>query len=86
MFGFTGSERTQEVDYMNYTILLVLTLLLGCAYKQFEELLIDDVPLDEITVATNKKPEWPTHYFLCKRLYPNVGQHGKFMRCIRSDI
>ena len=26
---------------MNYTILLVLTLLLGCAYTQFEETLID---------------------------------------------
>ena len=26
---------------MNYTVLLVLTLLLGCAYKQFEETLID---------------------------------------------
>jgi len=69
---------------MKYTSLLVVTLLLGCAFERFEQVLIDAQPLDEVTVTETRRPEWPSHYFLCKRLYANVTQHGKFMNCIRG--
>ena len=69
---------------MNYSILLVVTLFLGCGFQRFEQKLIDEVPLREVVVTETRRPEWPTHYFLCKRLYADVTQHGKFMRCIRG--
>ena len=69
---------------MNYSALIIVALLLGCAFERFEQGLIDAVPLDEVTVTVAKRPDWPTHYFLCKRLYANISQHGKFMRCIRG--
>ena len=65
-------------------MLLVVTLFLGCAFERFEQKLIDAAPLDEVTVTETKRPEWPSHYFLCQRLYANVTQHGRFMRCIRG--
>ncbi len=69
---------------MKYTALLIVTLFLGCAYPPFEQKLIDAVPLHEVTVTETKRPEWPTHYFLCKQLYAEVTQHGRFMKCIRG--
>ena len=69
---------------MKYTSLLVVTLLLGCAFERFEQVLIDVAPLDEVTVTSAKRPEWPSHYFLCKRLYSKITQHGRFMNCIRG--
>ncbi len=69
---------------MKYTSLLVVTLLLGCAFERFEQRLIDEAPLREVTVTETKRPEWPSHYFLCKRLYAEVTQHGRFMKCIRG--
>ena len=72
---------------MNRWLLFVaVTILFGCAYARFERVLIDAQPLDEVTVTETKRPEWPTHYFLCKRLYAEVTQHGKFMNCIRADM
>ena len=69
---------------MNYLMLLVVTLFLGCAFERFEQKLIDAKPLREVTVTETKRPEWPIHYFMCKRLYAEVTQHGRFMKCIRG--
>ena len=70
---------------MKYTLFIVMTLLLGCAFGRFEQILIDAVPLGEVTVTETKRPEWPSHYFLCKRLYADITQHGRFMKCIRGQ-
>ena len=70
---------------MKYSLLLVVTLFLGCAFERFEQKLIDAAPLREVAVTETKRPEWPSHYFLCKRLYAEITQHGRFMKCIRGQ-
>ncbi len=55
-------------------------------FDKFQTRIIQAHPLEEVVVKQEKQPEWPSHDFICKRLYQDITQHGQFMRCIRADI
>ena len=61
---------------MNYTALLVLTLLLGCAYKQFEETLIDHSEQRQQRIEQEIKERVDAMREVCRLQYP----HDIYMR------
>ena len=82
----TNRFDTNEFIATDLPLLAALTLLLAYGFYAFEQELIEAVPLEEVTVTEQKRPEWPMRYFICKYRFPEITQHGKFMHCIRTDI
>ena len=82
MHRFDANEFTAT----DLPLLAALTLLLAYGFYAFERKLVEAVPLEEVTVTEQKRPEWPRSYLNCKYRFPEISQHGKFMQCIRTDI
>ncbi len=82
----TNKFDANEFAAVDLPLLAALTLLLAYSFYAFEQKLIEAVPLEEVTVTEQKRPEWPRSYSICKYRFPQISQHGKFMHCLRTDI